>query len=199
MPLTTLLVHIDCMCTHSCLVLCVIAYSLRSHDGWGMCESNLSLSLSHMYTPFLSLSLSLSHTHTHTHTHPPFSLSFSVSLSLFCSPMNIPECCSVDSPLSKKTKVAGSHAGLCWTLLPIDVTSFLYKFLAYFIISDILKIFLAKFFSCILIWSTLTSLADHQEPLDVSVACSTPLYGGMHMPYNPLGLVLVSCLHASML
>ena len=40
-----------------------------------------------------------------------------------------------------------------------------------------------------IIWramSTLTSLANHEEPHDVSVPCSIPLCGGML--YNPLGL-----------
>ena len=51
-----------------------------------------------------------------------------------------------------------------------------------------------------IIWramSTLASFAHHEEPHNVSVACSTPLYGGMLC--NPLGLTQVSCLHASAL
>ena len=82
----------------------------------------------------------------------------------------------------------------------------LYNFLTYFVISAVLKImfiFLAKKFflhASRIIWratSTLASLADHEEPHDVSVACSTLLYGGMLC--NPLELTRVSCLHASAL
>ena len=43
----------------------------------------------------------------------------------------------------------------------------------------------------------LASLADHEEPHNVSVACSTPLHGGMLC--NPFGLTRLTCLHASTL
>ena len=79
----------------------------------------------------------------------------------------------------------------------------LYNFLTYSVISKLCLFFLQIFFglhASRIIWratSTLASLADHEEPHDVSVACSTLLYGGMLC--NPPGLTRVSRLHASAL